>query len=603
MARQRLMRGAPRGFLALLAAVLALVLPGQATAQEQRALAMFGDTAHPEGITEPLPWVRPGAAGGCSLRLGEVGTFDTMNPYIVLGLPARGLGLVYESLMARSPDEPFTLYPLIAQDVELAPDRSSITFHLDPRARFQDGTPVTPADVLYSFENLRDHGKPHTRTYYGAVTRAFAPDASSVRFELAPGNWEMPLILGLMPVLSRAWFERVGFERTSLEAPMGTGPYRVETIVPGSRVVYRRDPGYWARDLPITAGHNNFETIVYQWFRDANVALQAFKAGDLDVRFEDDAARWATGYEGPALAQGRFVMEEFAHGRPSGLEGIAWNERRAPFGDVRVREALGLAFDFAWTNRNLLYGQYRRTTSLFDNSPLAARGPAQGAERALIEPFRDSLPAALFEHPFAWPTTDGSGRLRENLKQAALLLEQVGFVLRDGRLVDGDGRPLAFEILLGSPAWERILLPYVANLKKLGIEARLRTVDAAQFQTRIENFDFDALVWRWGVSLSPGNEQAIYWGSAAADQPGSRNYAGIRDPAVDALIAALVDARSRDELVATARALDRVLMWGRHVLPFYFSSNDDVARWQHIARPQRTPLYGIDITTWYCNEN
>lgn len=596
----RVLRQAPCAFLA---GLLLIVAAPWARGEEQHALAMFGDAAYPDGIVEPLPWVVPDAPGGCTLHLGEVGTFDTMNPYIVLGVPARGLGLVFESLMARSPDEPFTLYPLIAQSVELAPDRSSITFHLDPAAHFQDGSPVTADDVLFSFESLRDHGKPHTRTYYAAVTQAVVLDTRTIRFDLVPDNWEMPLILGLMPVLSQAYFQRVDFLKTSLEAPMGTGPYIAAEIVPGSRVVYRRDPGYWGRDLPINAGRNNFETIVYQWFRDANVALQAFTAGDLDLRFEDDAARWATAYDSPALADGRIVMEEIAHGRPSGLEGIAWNERRAPFDDVRVREALGLAFDFAWTNEHLLYGQYERITSLFDNSPLAARGPAEGGERALLEPFRDRLPPELFEHPYRWPATDGSGRLRENLKQAAALLEEAGFHAVDGRLVDGDGRPFTFEILLGSPAWERILLPYVANLQKLGIDARLRTVDAAQFQTRIETFDFDALVWRWGVSLSPGNEQAIYWGSAAAGQEGSRNYAGIDAPVIDALIASLVDARSREELVDAARALDRVLMWGRHVLPFYFDSDDDIARWTRIARPPQTPLYGPDVLTWYCNVN
>jgi microcin C transport system substrate-binding protein len=603
MARQRLMRTAIAGLWRLLAACALLVWGAAAQAEELHALAMFGDAAYPDGITAPVPWVVTDAPDGCALRLGEVGTFDTMNPYIVLGVPARGLGLVFESLMARSPDEPFTLYPLIAQSVELAPDRSSITFHIDPAARFQDGSPVTAGDVLFTFESLRDHGKPHTRTYYAAVTQTTVLDDRTIRFDLVPDNWEMPLILGLMPVLSQAYFERVDFLKTSLEPPLGTGPYIAAEIVPGSRVVYRRDPAYWARDLPINAGRNNFQTITYQWFRDANVALQSFKAGDLDIRFEDDAARWATGYDGPALADGRIVMEEIAHGRPSGLEGIAWNERRAPFDDVRVREALGLAFDFTWTNSHLLHGQYRRITSLFDNSPLAAQGPAQGGELALLEPFRGQLPTELFGHPYRWPQTDGSGRLRENLKQAAALLEEAGFRAVDGRLVDAAGRPFRFEILLGSPAWERILLPYVANLEKLGIEARLRTVDAAQFQTRIETFDFDALVWRWGVSLSPGNEQAIYWGSPAAGQQGSRNYAGISDPVIDALIARLVDARSREELVDTARALDRVLMWGRHVLPFYFASDDDIARWTRIGRPEQTPLYGPDILTWYCNNN
>jgi len=595
------MTGGLRMVWALLLALL--VFPVSPDAQEQHALAMFGDAAFPEGIVAPLPWTDPDARGGCTLRIGEVGTFDSMNAHIVLGASARGLGLVTESLLARSDDEPFTLYPLIAESVEVAPDRRWIVFHIDPRARFQDGSPVTAQDVLFSYQALLEHGRPHTRTYYAEVARATAPDERTVRFDFVAGNWEMPLIMGLMPVLSKAYYERVPFDRTTLEAPLGTGPYRVAAIEAGRRVVYERDPDYWARDLPIAANRYNFETIEYVWFRDAYVALEAFKAGDLDLRFEDDAARWATAYGGPALAAGSIVMEELEHGRPSGLLAIAWNERRAPFDDIRVREALGLAFDFAWTNRSLLHDQYQRTTSLFDNSELAARGPAEGAELALLEPFRDVLPAELFERPYLWPETDGSGRPRDNLRRAADLLAAAGFVLRGGSLVDGDGRPLTFELLVGDPAWERILLPYLGNLRRLGIEARLRTVDAAQFQTRIAGFDYDALLWRWGVSLSPGNEQAIYWGSAAAGQGGSRNYVGLQDPVVDALIAAMVDARDRDQLVAAARALDRVLAWGRHVLPLYHRTRDNVARWTRIGRPEASPLYGPDITTWYCNND
>lgn len=592
--------------IVILRVVFALVLAlsglfGAARAEERHALAMFGDAAFPDGVTTALPWADPAAPGGCTLRIGEVGTFDSMNAHIVLGASARGLGLVTESLMARSDDEPFTLYPLIAESVEVAPDRRWIVFHLDPRARFSDGSPVTSEDVLFTYRVLREHGRPHTRTYYAEVAEASAPDALTVRFDFVAGNWEMPLIMGLMPVLSKAYYERVPFEKTTLEAPLGTGPYTVAAIEPGRRVVYRRDPGYWGRDLPINAGRHNFETIEYDWFRDSGVALEAFKAGDLDLRFEDDAARWATAYDSPALASGAIVMEEIDHGRPSGLLGIAWNQRRAPFDDVRVREALGLAFDFAWTNRSLLHGQYQRTRSLFDNSELAARGPAEGAELALLEPFREVVPPELFAHPFTWPETDGSGRPRDNLKRAADLLAQAGFALEGDRLVDGQGRAFAFELLIGDPSWERILLPYIGNLRKLGIAARLRTVDAAQFQTRIAGFDYDALLWRWGVSLSPGNEQTIYWGSGAAAQEGSRNYAGVEDPVVDALIAALIDARSRDELVAAARALDRVLMWGRHVLPLYHRDRDNVAYWTRIGRPDRSPLYGPDITTWYCN--
>ncbi len=563
------------------------------------ALAMHGEAAFPDGPREPFAWVNPDAVRGSTLRLAEVGTFDSMNPHIVLGLPARGLGLVFQSLLYRSPDEPFTLYPQLARAIELADDRSWIVFHLDPRARFSDGTHVTAHDVLFTFDALLSDGKPHTQTYYAGVTQARAPDEATVRFELVPGNRELPMILGLMPVMSAAYFENVAFARTSLEPPLGTGPYVVERIDPGRRVVYRRDPDYWADDLASSAGRYNFETIEYTWYRDGNAALQAFLAGDVDVRFETDALRWATGYDTPAVASGAIVREEVPTGRPSGLFAVVWNQRRAPFDDIRVREALGLAFDFAWTNANLLHGQYVRTRSLFDNSPLSATGPASDGELALLEPWREILAPELFDEPFRWPETDGSGRLREQLTRAGALLEEAGYAMADGERRNGEGEPLSFEIMLGDHSRERILLPWLRNLERLGVKANLRTVDAAQHQVRIAAFDYDAMVWRWGVSLSPGNEQWIYWGSDAADAEGSRNYAGVRHPAIDAMIAALSDARSRKDLVAAARALDRILMWQRYVLPLYHRNADPVARWSDIHRPGSAPLYGVDITAWW----
>jgi microcin C transport system substrate-binding protein len=563
------------------------------------ALVMHGEATFPDGPQAPFDWVNPDAPQGGTLRLAETGTFDSMNPYIVFGLPARGLGLVFQSLLYRSPDEPFTLYPQLAQGIELAADRSWIVFHLDPRARFQNGTPVTAGDVLFTFNALLRDGKPHTQTFYAGVTQAQALDDLTVRFDLVSGNWELPMILGLMPVMSEAYFEDIPFERTSLEAPLGTGPYKVVLIEPGRRVTYQRDPEYWGNDLPTSAGRFNFETIEYTWIRDSNVALQAFLAGDSDLRFEADPLRWATGYDSPAVESGRIILEEVSAKRPSGLFAVVWNQRRPPFDDVDVREALGLAFDFTWTNANLLHGQYVRTNGLFDNSSLAPSGPAAGLERDLLEPWREHLPQALFDSPYVWPETDGSGRLREDLNTASALLDKAGYIMVDGVRRNGEGQGLIFEIVLANSSQERILLPWIRNLERLGVTGTLRTIDAAQHQARISEFDYDAMVWRWGVSLSPGNEQWIYWGSDAAQAPGSRNYAGIADPVLDSLIGSLSDARSAEDLVAAARALDRVLMWGRHVLPLYHRVDDPLAHWDTIARPEHVPLYGVDFTSWW----
>jgi microcin C transport system substrate-binding protein len=564
-----------------------------------RALAMHGEATFPDGPQAPFDWINPDAPQGGTLRLAETGTFDSMNPYIVFGLPARGLGLVFQSLLYRSPDEPFTLYPQLAQGIQLAPDRSWIIFHLDPGARFQDSTPVTSADVLFTFNVLLNDGKPHTQTYYAGVTQAQAIDDLTIRFDLVPDNWELPMILGLMPVMSEAYFRDIAFERTSLETPLGTGPYKVALIEPGRRVIYQRDPDYWGNDLASSVGRYNFETIEYTWIRDSNVALQAFLAGDSDLRFEADPLRWATGYDSPAVEEGRIVMEEVAATRPSGLFAVVWNQRRPPFDDILVREALGLAFDFAWTNANLLHGQYVRTNGLFDNSALAPSGPAAGLELGLLEPWREQLPEALFDAPFVWPETDGSGRLREHLNTAGAMLDEAGYVMTDGVRRNADGQELSFEVVLADSTQERILLPWIRNLERLGVTGTLRTIDAAQHQARISEFDYDAMVWRWGVSLSPGNEQWIYWGSDAASALGSRNYAGLADPVLDSLIASLSDARSAEDLIAAARALDRVLMWGRHVLPLYHRVDDPIAYWGTIERPQHVPLYGVDFTSWW----
>ncbi len=584
----------------LVAATMALpcctaMLP--AGAEEIHALSMHGDAVFPDGIPDHFPWVNPQARKGGALNLAIVGTFDSMNPYIVRGIPARGLrALVFQSLLYRSPDEPFTLYPQVARTIDMADDRTHIVFHLDPRARFHDGTPVTADDVVFTFDALRNDGRPHTQTYFSGVTGVRKLGPLAVSFNLRGDNWELPLLLGLMPVLSKTSFETVTFTGTSLAIPVGTGPYRVESIDPGHQVTYRRDPDYWGRDLPQSVGRYNFDTITYTWYRDSAVAHQAFLAGDSNIRFEGDPRRWVTGYDVPARDDGDIIMASVASGRPSGLYAAVWNHRRPPFDDVRVREALGLAFDFDWINDNLLHGRYTRTTSLFGGSALQATGAATGKERSLLEPWRDDLDSIVFDEP--WSPT--AGTLRQRLKEATGLLQEAGYVLRDGVLVsEATDEPLTFELLLNDPGEERIFLVWFANLERLGIRPLMRTVDAAQHRNRIRKFDFDAITWRWGVSLSPGNEQRIYWAGSAADDEGSRNYAGVRSPVLDSIISSLSDARSREDLEAAARALDRVLMWGRHVLPLYHRTDDLVAYRSSLRRPQRPVLYGADIWAWW----
>lgn len=553
-----------------------------------------------------FPYADPDAPKGGTLRQAVVGTFDTLNPMVVRGIPAPGLSAVFETLLARSLDEPFTLYGLLAESVEVAGDRSAITFHLNPAARWHDGSPVTAGDVLFSWRVQRDHGTPNRRLFYGKVATAEAPDERTVRFTFRPepdggADREMPLIMGLMAVQQRAWWEGRSFDATTLEPPPGSGPLRIAVVDPGRRIVYERVADYWGRTLPVRRGLHNFDRVVFDLYRDDTVALEAFKAGAGDLRREDDPAKWATAYAGPALDAGRIVLEDFPRHQPQEARGLIFNERRPLFRDIRVREALGLATDFAWINRTLYHGLLTRTASYYPNSELAATGVPEGLERSLLEPFAGHLPAALFERPFALPETDGSGPAgtRANLRRALALLAEAGWTVRDGRLVDGAGRPFAFEILIGDPADERVALEFARGLGRLGIAAAVRTVDGAQYQARMDGYDFDMTVRFWHSTLSPGNEQVYYYGSAAADQPGSRNLPGIKDPVVDALAASLAGTRTRAELVARVRALDRVLLWGRHMIPLFHSPADHLARAAWLARPDVVPLYGPVPDAWW----
>ncbi len=577
------------------------------------ALAMHGEPDLGPDFTH-LPYANPEAPTGGTLVYGQIGTFDSVNPFIILGRPMwfmRFPRRVFEPLMIRSKDEPFTLYGLLAETVEVPDDRSWISFTLREEARFSDGRPVTVDDVIFSFEVLRDHGRPHFRYRHRKVARVDRLGARGVRFIFAEDveDRELPLLIATLPVFPKhAYSEERPFEKTSLEPPIGSGPYTVGKIDPGRRFVFERDPNYWGAHLPVNRGFNNLDRVIYDYYRDNNTAFEAFKAGSLTVWRERDAngLRWAKGYDFPALRRGEVRRAELSPGAEHGMFGLAINTRRPALSDIRVRRALVLAFDFGWINRTYFFDAFVRTTSFFPGTDLAARGPASAAERRLLEPFPDAVRPAILETGLT--LDDGSdgrrdfhARVRRRLIRALGLLEAAGYRMEDGRLVSDDtGAPFEIEIMLEHPDQERVMLAYKTLLERLGIGVSVRLVDSGQFQTRSRTFDFDLMPFRWPASRSPGNEQYFRWGSAAADQPGTYNFAGVRSPAVDTMIDALVAARTREDLRAAARALDRVLLSGAYVVPLYDLPIDRLAWWTHVAGPSHdgaliVPMHGAGL--------
>jgi peptide/nickel transport system substrate-binding protein len=562
---------------------------------------MHGEPVFPEGFGHP-PYADPRALKGGRLVLGVLGTFDSLNPLIVKGLPAQSIrGYVIESLMARGYDEPFTLYGLLAHRVETDDARSHVAFTLDPAARFSDGRPVRAQDVVFSWQLLRDRGRPNHRTYYAKVTKAeIAGDTVRFSFD-GSGDRELPLILGLMPVLPRHAIDPERFEETTLAPLIGSGPYVIAEVDAGRSVTLKRNPDYWGRGLAIYRGSWNFDEIRFDYYRDANSHFEAFKRGLYDVRVETDPGRWQTAYDIPPVRDGRILREDFADGLPKGMFAFVFNTRRAMFADIRVREALSLLFDFEWVNKNYYFDLYRRTRSYYAASELASDGrPADARERALLAPFPGAVRADILEGRWAPPVTDGSGRDRETLKAALTLLEQAGFILRGAELRErASGTPFGFELLVVTREHERLALAYARDLKRAGIAVRVRAVDPVQYDRRRLTYDFDMIANQWDASLSPGNEQAFYWGAAAADTDGTRNYMGVKSAAVDAMIAAMLAARGRDEFVSAVRALDRVLLSGFFVVPLFHHPAQWVARWSHIRRPQTTSLSGFLPETWW----
>ena len=580
------------------------VLPARADAA-RHAIAMHGEPAWPPDFTAPA-YANPQAPKGGQLVQGVLGAFDSLNPFIVKGIPAANIrSYQIESLLARGYDEPFTLYGLIADGVETDDKRSYVTFTIDPKARFADGKPVTAEDVIFSWQFLRDHGRPLFDLYYSKVKSADAPDARTVRFDLSGADdRELPLILGLMPILAKHAVRTETFEDTTFTPLLGSGPYTISAVRPGESVTFTRDPDYWGRDLPINRGLWNFDTIRYDYYRDGNTHFEAFKKGLYDIRLETDPARWQTAYDFPALRDGRVVKETFPYGLPKGMEGLCFNTRRPIFADIRVREALLHLFDFEWINHTYFFDLYKRTASYFDGCELSAHGvPASVREQALLAPFPGAVRPDIMAGTWEPPKTDGTGRDRNGLRKAFALFREAGYELKGTELVHvASGRPFSFEILTSTRDQERLALAYTRSLKRAGIEAHVRNVDPTQFEHRRIGFDFDMMQYRWEQSLSPGNEQLFYFSSEAAGQNGSRNYMGVKSKAIDAMIAALLAATSQADFVAATRALDRVLLSGFYVIPLYYPPVQWIARWARIVHPERTSLYGYLPETWWVKD-
>ena len=578
------------------------------TVQAQHAVALHGQPKYPVGFTH-LEYVNPAAPKGGTLRTSVIGSFDSLNPFIIKGSPAAGMNflrsdLFYESLMQNAWDEPFTLYGIIAESIEIPEDRSWVAFNLRPEAKFHDGHPITAEDVVWTFNTLMEKGSPFFKAYWGDVKTVTAESERRVKFEFnVKGNAELPLIIAEMAILPKHYWEGKNFDETSLVPPVGSGPYKVGKIDNGRSIEYVRDPNWWGKDLPFFKGFYNFERIVYDYYLDQNVALEAFFAGEFDVQIENTAKLWETAYDAPPVKDGRIIKEEIENTRPAGMQGFIFNIRRPVFKDIKVREALNYAFDFEWSNKQFAYGAYIRTDSYFENSELSSSGLPQGEELAILEKFRGKIPDTVFTSTYTNPASDGSGNNRDNLRKAGQMLDEAGWKLGEDGIRAKDGVKLQFEILDSNPMFERWVLPFVKNLERLGVKANFRVVDSAQYQNRMNEYDFDMTVGTFGQSDSPGNEQREFWGSDKADMPGSRNTAGIKDPVIDELASLVIHAKSREDLVMKVHALDRVLLAGHYVIPMWHYPKWRIAHWAKLQRPEK--LSGISplITdTWWSKE-
>ncbi|MQW86215.1 extracellular solute-binding protein [Sinorhizobium saheli] len=599
------MRAVLSGLVMLLAAS---TFANQAVAAPVHAISMHGEPALPADFKH-FPYVNPNVKKGGKIAYGVVGTFDSLNPFILKSMrtTARGMwdpafgNLVYESLMQRSQDEPFTMYGLLAETVEWDDDRTFIQFNLNPKARWADGQPVTAEDVIFTFELMRDKGRAPFSNRLSKVAKMEKVGERSVRFTFTEdADREFPLLLALSPVLPKHAVNIEAFDRTTLEPPLGSGPYRVAEVRPGERIVYRRNPDYWGKDLPSKIGLDNYDEISVEYFLQENTLFEAFKKGEVDIYPEGSATKWARAYDFPAVRSGEVIKETFKPKTPSGMLGFVFNTRRPVFNNVKLRQGLALVFDFEWVNKNLFDNAYTRTQSYWQNSSLSFLGvAADDRELGLMGDVREKINPAILDGTYRLPVTDGSGRDRNVLREAVTLLREAGYSIKDGKMVDAKGTPLAFEIMSQNAGQEKIALAFQRFLAPLGIVATVRTVDDSQYQLRSQSFDYDVIIKSFPSSLSPGAEQISYWGSVSRDRQGSSNFAGVADKDVDKLINNILQARTPEDFTAAVRAHDRLLVNNSYLVPLYHLDAQWIARWKHIGRPSTTPLYGYQLPAWW----
>ena len=570
-------------------------------ANKMHGIAMHGLPMH--GSDEKhLHYVNPDAPKGGVLRLGVYGSFDNLNRIAFKGSRAAGLGYINDTLMRRVWDEAFSLYGLIAEYAEMPEDRSSITFYINPKAKFHDGSPITREDVLFSLETFQNKGTPNQKKTYGKVIKTELVDQNGIKMIFVNNeDKELPLIIaGFLPIVPKKYYENIDVTKTFLDIPLGSGPYTIESLEPGRQIKYQRVKDYWAKDLLANKGQYNFDTLIYDYYKDSNVLLEAFKVGEYDYRREYNAKRWQSNYVFDAVDRGDVILQEMKNDRPTGMNALVMNSRKEIFNNPQVRLALSYAYDHEWINKALYNNAYTRTDSYFDNSPLASSGLPSENELKLLNPWKNQLPKEIFNQTYQPPVSDGSGMPRDNLRIAKKILEGEGWFVEDGKLMK-DGKEFAFEFLIVSPSVEKIALAFQKTLGVLGITMSVRTVDSSQYQARMLNYDFDMIKASWNVSLSPGNEQQFYWGSEVGKKDGSKNYAGVDSPVVDSLIETLIGAKTREELTTAIHALDRVLLWGHYVIPLYHSNTDRIAYWNFLEFPDEIPLYGLVIESWWAN--
>mgnify|MGYP001215371627 FL=1 len=570
-------------------------------ANKMHGIAMHGLPMH--GSDEKhLPYVNPDAPKGGVLRLGVYGSFDNLNRIAFKGSRAAGLGYINDTLMRRVWDEAFSLYGLIAEYAKMPEDRSSITFYINPKAKFHDGSPITREDVLFSLETFQNKGTPNQKKTYGKVIKTELVDQNGIKMIFVNNeDKELPLIIaGFLPIVPKKYYENIDVTKTFLDIPLGSGPYTIESLEPGRQIKYQRVKDYWAKDLLANKGQYNFDTLIYDYYKDSNVLLEAFKVGEYDYRREYNAKRWQSNYAFDAVDRGDVILQEMKNDRPTGMNALVMNSRKEIFNNPQVRLALSYAYDHEWINKALYNNAYTRTDSYFDNSPLASSGLPSENELKLLNPWKNQLPKEIFNQTYQPPVSDGSGMPRDNLRIAKKILEGEGWFVEDGKLMK-DGKEFAFEFLIVSPSVEKIALAFQKTLEVLGITMSVRTVDSSQYQARMLNYDFDMIKASWNVSLSPGNEQQFYWGSEVGKKDGSKNYAGVNSPVVDSLIETLIGAKTREELTTAIHALDRVLLWGHYVIPLYHSNTDRIAYWNFLEFPDEIPLYGLVIESWWAN--